>query len=253
MIRIGDIEIKPTIFPDKTTQIWKLPPDLLKSINKNSVVHWTYEGDHELIQVCQLAHLIKGVTGWVPILEMPYLPYGRQDKKITNDSTFGLHTFMWIIKDFFRRIVSFDVHNPSIPRLYHSNFINVEPSKEIESIISEHDINYIVYPDKGAHSRYSHLSALESCFADKVRDQLTGQITGMTMDPIPESRNILVIDDICDGGATPIGLAKEIMKYNPSLLIGYFSHGIFSKGTKVLFDANFNFIYTKDGIVSNEN
>lgn len=255
MIKIGDVKITPTVFPDKTSQVWKLPKDLLDSLNRNTVITWEYEGDHELLPVCQLAYLIRTLdpVKCPPCLHIPYLPYGRQDKPIENNSTFGLHVFMIAIKDYFSKITSFDVHNATLPRLYHPNFINVEPSVEIERIIKDHNINYLVYPDKGACARYSHLSELESCSAEKVRDQLTGEITGMTINSIPLSRNILVIDDICDGGRTFVEVAKLIKNYNPEKLVLYISHGIFSKGTKVLFDAGFDFIYTKEGIVSNEN
>lgn len=54
---------------------------------------------------------------------------------------------------------------------------------------------------------------------------------------------ILVMDDICDGGATFISLAKEIKAhelYNDQELWLYVTHGIFSKGKQTLLDAGYS-------------
>jgi ribose-phosphate pyrophosphokinase len=53
-----------------------------------------------------------------------------------------------------------------------------------------------------------------------------------------------VIDDLCDGGGTFIGIAQELRKAGITQpLYLYVSHGIFSKGLEVLFQ-HFDQIFT---------
>jgi len=55
----------------------------------------------------------------------------------------------------------------------------------------------------------------------------------------------LIVDDICDGGGTFLGLAEELKECNSGDLYLAVSHGIFSKGSQTLLD-NFKSIYSTD-------
>jgi len=62
----------------------------------------------------------------------------------------------------------------------------------------------------------------------------------------PKKCEILIVDDICDGGGTFIKCAESLKKYLPDCNFEmdlYVTHGIFSKGTKEL-DKYFRNIYT---------
>lgn len=64
---------------------------------------------------------------------------------------------------------------------------------------------------------------------EKVRNPLTGKFEGFTVPEIDRSIPTIIIDDICDGGGTFIGIAKELNM--PKELMGlYVTHGIFSRG-----------------------
>ena len=256
MIKVHGFPINITMFPDKTSQVWKLSDELLGAdkCNDDRLITWNFENEGELIHIIQLALLLDEVNGFKPItLDCPYLVYGRQDKETSNNSCFALEAFCRLFAGI-KELRTFDAHNPAFfenKEVCPFNFVNTLPYKEIESIIDGEAIDLIVYPDKGASSRYPQLSAkYKWAAADKVRDQLTGEIIGMAMPDIDEDLNILVLDDLIDGGATPIGLAKEIMKYKPSKLIGYFSHCICSKGTKIVHNAGYSKIFDKNGLFS---
>jgi phosphoribosylpyrophosphate synthetase len=84
-----------------------------------------------------------------------------------------------------------------------------------------------------------------SIIADKVR--LNGKVSQELN--IPEycsidKRDILIVDDICDGGATFIELAKIIKPMNPSSLTLFVTHGIFSKGFEPLYEFIDKIYYT---------
>lgn len=87
MIYLNGHEVDTTIFPDKTSQVWKLPDDLLETVYKNNEaqVTWDFESESEFLWLAQLKTLLDTYTKNVN-LSIPYLPYGRQDKRVENPS-----------------------------------------------------------------------------------------------------------------------------------------------------------------------
>jgi len=68
-------------------------------------------------------------------------------------------------------------------------------------------------------------------YGEKVRDQLTGNITSYKVIGDPAGKNVLIVDDICDGGMTFKLLAKDLLArvrrvYRYSLPMGFFSKGL---------------------------
>ena len=55
--------------------------------------------------------------------------------------------------------------------------------------------------------------------------------------PLTDIENFIIIDDICDGGATFVNIAKELKQLNPSAALHLVvTHGLFTKGFDVLSD-----------------
>jgi ribose-phosphate pyrophosphokinase len=104
----------------------------------------------------------------------------------------------------------------------------------------------LIAPDAGAAKKVEKLSHdffLPMIQATKTRDVTTGKILSTKIDtPTLEDKIALVVDDICDGGATFIPLAQELRAKKAAGLILAVTHGIFSKGLDVLSD--FDRIYT---------
>lgn len=91
----------------------------------------------------------------------------------------------------------------------------------------------LVSPDAGAEKKVFDLAKdwqRRLVRAYKNRDVMTGNITGTTVIDKVADENCLVVDDICDGGATFIALAEELKKMGAKKLRLYVTHGIFSKG-----------------------
>ena len=62
-----------------------------------------------------------------------------------------------------------------------------------------------------------------------------------------DNQDCLIVDDICDGGGTFIGLAEELKKKGAGKLYLAVTHGIFSKGFDGL-DQYFEQIFTTNSI-----
>lgn len=94
------------------------------------------------------------------------------------------------------------------------------------SPVSHDDYNTILFPDQGAHHRYTNiLGNKKKIVASKVRDA-HGKIVKYTVPPIDSDSSVLVVDDICDGGAT-FFILRESVPENIQLDL-HVTHGIFS-------------------------
>lgn len=101
----------------------------------------------------------------------------------------------------------------------------------------EYDL--IVYPDKSAQWRQCvNAPDCASTTWEKERDQETGRIV-KHFGPDAHGLKVIVMDDLCDGGATFVSMASAFD--SPDL---YVTHGIFSKGLKPLADAGYKNIIT---------
>lgn len=246
MIKVNNKVLLPTIFPDRTSQIWKL------GITDwdNNVIIWHFENEAEIFHICQLADLLKSV-GIRSRLSIPYLPYARQDKGISNITTFALHTFARIINSCGFYEVSFvDVHSNIALGLI-KNSINNIPFNRIKSTMRCLNNPLLAYPDKGACDRYIKLltSVDSPIVGHKSRNQQTGYLEYLGVVGNPRNRDILVIDDICDGGMTFILFAKKLYELGANSVNLYVTHGIFSKGFEVLRAAKIKRIFTYKGEV----
>ncbi|MFY7909906.1 MAG: phosphoribosyltransferase family protein, partial [Emticicia sp.] len=106
----------------------------------------------------------------------------------------------------------------------------------IQKVVTQIGTNLkLISPDGGALKKIykvaEYLGGIEVVEASKSRDVKTGKLTGFKVyhDDL-EGSDCLIVDDICDGGGTFIGLADELKKKNSGKLYLAISHGIFSKG-----------------------
>jgi len=89
---------------------------------------------------------------------------------------------------------------------------------------------------KGIYSDCGDFSVIE---CGKHREVTTGRLSGFSCpNEVPE--NIIILDDLCDGGGTFSGLASELRKHGAKNIGLMVYHGIFSKGYPDLID----YVYT---------
>lgn len=241
--------VVPTLFPDGTSQIWKLPQ---WATHKQVHVNWFFESEREIIDLISLSNLVD-----FTVLNIPYLPYARQDKKIDNNSTFNLKVLrdmLWLIDEDLE-ISSFDVHSDKVYD-YIQGFENKEPYNFHKNVLEKTNPDYIVFPDAGAFDRYPYLKGCSHIVFEKKRCPDTGvilcHVPTKPMD-IKSGDKFLIIDDLCDGGATFISIAKALREVKENIGIDLcVSHGLFSKGKEVLYNAGIQNIYTTNSLLRNK-
>jgi ribose-phosphate pyrophosphokinase len=213
-------------------------------------LNYLFENEAELFHICQLADLIsyQSIKRY-PRLICPYLPYARQDKLISNNSSFALNTFLSVIASKISFLKTYDAHSDTGSEIIEST----QPTDFHKSVFN-HDI--ACFPDKGAVTRYGTNFADRApvIHCEKVRDQLTGNILGLNVmnnGVDIEGKTILIVDDICDGGMTFIKVAEVLHQFKPKQVDLAVSHGLFTKGKQCLHDAGITNIYTTNSLLRN--
>lgn len=205
----------------------------------------------------QLLAIIDAIKSCKPSklgLFIPYFPGARQDR-----SQVGTPHTLRLYVDLLKRceldlVVVFDPHSDVLAGLMNVEII--EPQSVLKLSIK---YDGIICPDAGAEKRVRKFAEANNItdimFCHKFRNVETGKLTEFKIIPpmINNSGHLLIVDDICDGGATFIGLADEYLKLHRNLKLDLMvSHGIFSKGISELC-SRFENIITSDSFPSSSN
>lgn len=211
-------------------------------------------------------------------VEIPYFPYARQDRICAQGQAFSLDLMTKLLNSNAekfagqrQKIVVWDCHSQVTLDLLRQNtsfqeVINIEPAKIIEQsevlmrILSAGN-TVLVCPDAGATQRTQAIAnninpqrqqAIEMIRCEKKRDPSTGKVRTTAVDsPDLTGKTAVITDDICDGGATFIGIAKQLRSLNCQNIILYVTHGIFSKGLAV-FDGLVDQVFTSNSLAQSE-
>lgn len=251
MLYLNDYRVKATIFPDKTSQVWKLP-----LLEENTVViRWEFHSEDEFMHLAQLVDLVRSYKPTRLELYMPYLPYARQDKEITNETTFALRTFAKLLNSLeFDSVTSVDAHSDSAKKLI-TNFQDCSSLNfKLNFYVEVSSPTLLCFPDVGALNRYKGIikKDIPACSFSKIRDQDTGYIRSLILDQqdiLIKNGRVLIVDDLCDGGMTFKLVATKLHELGASEVNLYVSHGIFSKGLKTLRESGIKRIFTIKGEV----
>lgn len=181
-------------------------------------------------------------------LVLTFIPNARQDRVMVPGDSFSLKVFTDYINSLgLNRVVVFDPHS-NVSTALINNCVVINGARFWQEVIPKEDTDaMLVAPDEGAYKKvYSLASGLRKPFVacSKIREPLTGQITGIEVNRDVKGKNLYILDDICDGGATFIILAKKLREMGAREINLVVSHGIFSKGLFPLYADGINNIYT---------
>ena len=182
-------------------------------------------------------------------LDLPYVPYSRQDRVCAEGDAFGLKVFADQLNSLnFRHVIIFDSHSDVAPALI-NNCIH-RGAKDLFILNPELMSNYshLVAPDAGAYKKVNSIAShfnLPVIPALKTRDTATGRLSNtiLVTEGVENPTRLLVIDDLCDSGGTFLALGAKLKQAFPNTPIDlYVSHGIFAKGLNGL-DEYYDSIY----------
>ena len=175
-------------------------------------------------------------------LTMPYFPYARQDRICNKGEAFSVKVMVDLINSLqCNSVIIYDPHSDITPSLLNNCQVitsaKIITTSPLKSFIDDNLLT-LVSPDAGAENKtkeiVKQLRKKEIINAFKTRDTKTGKITSCTINGNVKDKNIIIVDDICDGGQTFVELSKKLRSQGAKDIYLYVTHGIFSKGLKVL-------------------
>lgn len=184
-------------------------------------------------------------------LFLPYFPGARQDRVMVSGEPLTVKVYADILNNLnLQKITVFDPHSEVTPAVL-NNCEVITNNKFIEKVITDiKEKVVLVSPDGGALKKIykvsEYLGGIAVVECSKKRNVKNGKLEGFKVyEEDLRGENCLIVDDICDGGGTFMGLAQELKKKNAGKLYLAVSHGIFSKGVNEL-QQHFTGIYTTD-------
>lgn len=176
-------------------------------------------------------------------LALPYMPQARADRVFVMGMGLPIKVFANIINSLnFDSVLIDDPHSDVATALID----RVSPTNQadcvlhrltsIKKVLGDFEI---VAPDVGASKKVNDVAQRlkRTSFIQglKLRDVATGKITKCELQGNePITGNVLIVDDIADGGASFVHLAKLLKERGAEKVGLYVTHGIFSKGLEPL-------------------
>lgn len=241
------IDIKFITFSDGA-EICELPSLLYKY--KLRVVLSVDDCGKDLIRLMLVKDALDNIDGSV-CLEMKYIPNARADRRFSHNQSYSLKVFCNVINSLnFKRVYVDDPHSDVSTALLNNVTVNdqVRCFMGIKDEIDKVSNDYVLCsPDLGATKKTFDLAMVikkkELIQAVKIRDISTGDI--IKCDVICDDLNgkdVVIVDDICDGGASFLYLSKKLKEKGAGKVILYVTHGIFSNGLSSLV-GNIDYIF----------
>lgn len=245
-IFVNGCEVPSFNFPGGEVHV-KIDPSHITDSTKITAELYNSDSIMQLLMVVDAVRQINPDTRIV--LSVPYFPYARQDRVCNEGESFSLHVMTNLINSLNCNMVEiFDPHSEVMVslldncRIYSMHEL-ISKSFLLDRIRSNNLT--LISPDKGAKYKVTDFGesyGLEVLCADKIRDSQTGNIIATEFLHDVSKKDCIILDDICDGGRTFIELAKVMREKGACLIYLYVTHGIFSKGLRVL-QSHFDHVY----------
>lgn len=251
-IYVNNIVVESFKFPGGEIQVY-LKNNMLKPLNNgefHTIEAFLY-GSDDIMELLFVVDSLRRLTSNKIMLEIPYFPYARQDRISNYGESLSIEVMANIINQLnFYRVIVVDPHCDKLSSILNNSSSYGAADIWYSRFYSKESVKKrIVCPDKGAILRckkvrdYAWKNDSSSfydkiIYAEKVRNPVNGEILSIklnsSIDDSDDLKNDLIIfDDICDGGRTFIELAKVLDKsshYIKRKLELYVTHGIFSNG-----------------------
>ncbi len=191
-------------------------------------------------------------------LTIPYFPYARQDRVCNAGEALSVQVVAKLINaQNYATVTVVDPHSPVLVAALDRCYV-IEQFEAFSRIKPSFGDVILVAPDMGAVKKTEdfakRVGAKDVLYCNKKRNLADGKILGMeVLNPeiLTYGCQLLVLDDICDGGRTFTEVANAIEQCSPANENGILeytielavTHGIFSKGVEVLTNV-FDHVYT---------
>lgn len=193
------------------------------------------------------AEKVKDIT-----LIIPYIPYSRQDRNFGMKQPLTLRLFAELLElKKVDRILTFDMHSPQSQSTFRIPVFNFTalPSLVVKILENRRKENFILcIPDAGSSKRGINISSyldLPIIFFSKIRTNGKAKsqlITDLNL----KGKDIILIDDMIDGGGTLFNCLQELKKKEVNNIYIATTHYLNTKKIYNLEDLGIKSLYTSN-------
>ncbi len=208
-----------------------------------------WESSEDIIDLLLLVNAMKHAGISLCTLNIPYVPFSRQDRVCNPGEAFSLQVFADLINSCNAKYVLItDPHSDVVTALINNCGV-VSQAEVFAKPLETMGDYYLISPDGGSLKKIYELAKVVDSLGviecSKERDIETGKITKTIVHYSGDldGTHCIIVDDICDGGKTFIEIAKVLKIMGASPITLMVSHGFFTKGLEV-FDNLIDEIYT---------
>lgn len=248
------------VFPDGA--VWlKVTNPLPSSARLMCIRAVAMQDMNDFMLLAQLVDAVRHQTDvLVSHLELPWLPWARQDRHMVAGDSFALRIFATQLNTLkFDKVKVLDPHSDAAAAAI-DNFVAIPQERcLLQSTTLCHRFQQkalmLVAPDAGALKKIDAVARAtgvsEYAILSKKRDVASGNLTGFALVAGDvRGRDLLIVDDLCDAGGTFIGSAQVLRDAGARSVSLYVTHGIFSKGVEHLLNNGVDAIYTTTSLAA---
>jgi ribose-phosphate pyrophosphokinase len=230
----GEIEFRKFTFPDGQPHVEiQSRPD----VNQPVIIETAIRNPEELFNVLLTSDALQSVGCYTQHLDIRYLMGARMDRRIGSGHALTLSVVAKVLLQRFKKIRVLDPHSSATNALLGAT--SVYPLNVLRTVLRLYSPNntYVVAPDAGSTHRVTKLLKADRREFDilqgaKKRDPETGEIAGfeiLNTRALNKHWDVLILDDICDGGRTFTGIAEVLHALGFKNVDLFVTHGVFSK------------------------
>lgn len=220
MLRLNNMLVKFTQFPNGETKMDEDSIDNLVQHDSENVLFFKYENDSDLIKLLFIKKYLDTKKAYV-LLTVAYMPYSRMDRS-ENGSAFTLKYISNFINDLmFDEVIVIEPHSDMTLGLLEAATPYYITSDLLPAVVNEvnFDISsdYLFFPDAGAQKRYSKIwPGAKQLVGHKVRDFQSGEIKSLdVVGELPEDTSnckVIIVDDLSSYGGTFLYSGNKLKK-----------------------------------------
>ena len=216
------------------------------------IVQTTYP-DSNIVELFLLQDAAKEAGANEITVVIPYLGYGRQDKKFEAGEPISAKAIATLISLRANKIITVDPHKERILDFFTVPAFSCSAIPQIAAYLKNKNIDLVLAPDKGALDRTKKASKIMGCDFDHMEKT---RIDGTTVEIKTKSLNVkdkkvAIIDDIISTGGTMAQSIKELKKQGAKQVFVACTHGLFAgEAVKKISSAGCNEIISTDTIKS---
>lgn len=187
----------------------------------------------ELFLLMQLSDILNRQCVVIEEMVITYLMTMRCDRLFSFEQPFSLGIVANVINSFnARKVLIVEPHSKISLDL-------IRNSEALRCTIGLPEYQKTVcFPDEGSYSRYAaQMLQRPHIICSKVRSVENGELLSFKIDKVVkyvEGSDIVVIDDLCDGGRTFIGIAKLLRDLKPKSITLAVTHAVQKKGIELV-------------------